>query len=68
MIKHNKKQPAPSKQQKQKCASRQQCEDCARPGNRYQLEGLYLYFCDYHIGYYAISFYEHSQGQQGTDL
>ena len=34
-------------------------------GDRYLLDGQYLYFCEFHAGYFALAFLQHSLGQQG---
>lgn len=40
------------------------CQECPRPGDRYLLDGQYLYFCEYHVGYFALLFLQYSQGNQ----
>jgi hypothetical protein len=40
--------------------SQYQCQECARPGRRYLIDGQYLYFCEFHIGYYAFAFQQYA--------
>jgi hypothetical protein len=41
-----------------------QCQECDRPGVRYLIDGQYLYFCDFHIGYYALAFQQYAMPAQ----
>ncbi len=38
------------------------CQECERAGDRYNMGGFYVFFCEYHAGYYALWLQRYASG------
>jgi hypothetical protein len=49
---------------KKKPCTVERCQECERPGDRYNMGGFYVFFCEFHAGYYALRLQRYALGKR----